>query len=158
VLDKGRKMASASLDEKLTVADQILLNQVAMCKTLEGIKDNTFKQFAGLIGVIMALIGSKLIGTPWYIDLAVILCLVSGTFLTMTLIHWWKDYSWSQRAVRIAFSILCTVSSVAKIWIYQAGEEPAPVWFSPTTNILMTLVAISMIWASWTMKPRKIKK
>jgi ABC-type xylose transport system permease subunit len=107
------------------------------------------------VGVIMALIGQKLIATPWYVDVAVILCLFAGTFLLMSLCYWWKHFSSPQRAVRLAGILLMLSSSITQIWIYHPGHEAAPVWFTPMVNGLLVLVAAAFIWAGWVIKPRK---
>jgi hypothetical protein len=145
----------SSLEKPLSPIEQILVNEGVMRKTLENIEKNSMKQFAALIGVIMALIGSKLISTPWYVDVCVILCLVSGTFLVVLLVVWWKFYSLPQKATRISGCLLMLSSSICQIWVYQPGETPAPVWFVPLINITMVFLAVSLIWAGWKQLPKR---
>jgi hypothetical protein len=141
-------------ESKLTKEDQILINTSKSCEALTDIKKTNERQFFALVGVIMALIGQKLISTPWYVDLAVILCLISGTFLLMSAVFWWKYYNHPQRATRITGSALLLVSAISQIWIYHPGMEAAPPWFAPVINGLMILLACSMMWAGWTQKPK----
>jgi ABC-type xylose transport system permease subunit len=150
--------------EKITPLAQLLINDAKICESLENLEKSldridksSMKQFAALIGVIMALIGSKLISTPWYVDVAVIVSLISGTFLAVTLIAWWKYYDLPQRVVRIISSSLLLFSSFTQIWIYQPGLEPAPEWFTPTVNGLLIALSFGLMWVGWTMKPKNGK-
>jgi peptidoglycan/LPS O-acetylase OafA/YrhL len=153
---------------EITKEDQILNNTTFACDILKGLREDlqedrkdvrseNTKHFLGLIGVIMALIGQKLISTPWYVDVAVILSLVVGTFLVGSLLIWWKFFSKSQRAVRISGSLLLLVSSICQIFVYHPGEELPPNWFPLITNIGMILIALSLLWSGWTEKPKNGK-
>jgi hypothetical protein len=150
-------MIETNAAKPLTTDEKILLNTAELCAKMDSLEKNTQRQFFALIGVIMALIGQKLISTPWYIDLAVIVCLISGGFLAMSIIFWWKSFSLSQRALRIVGSTLMLVSSITQIFIYHPGVEPSPEWFVPLINGLLILLGISFFWATWESKPKYLK-
>jgi hypothetical protein len=147
-------MSDEKLDKPITPLEQLLINSTTMCNDLKDIKRDNMKQFGGLIGVIMALIGSKLIDTPWYVDTAVILSLVAGGVLGASLVSWWKFFKWPQRALRITSVILLLASSGTQIFIYRPGIEVAPPWFTPMINGCMILLAVTMIWAGWSLVPK----
>jgi len=146
-----------SIREDTPKIEQVLIDNAKICKSLENIEKNSMKQFGALIGVIMALIGAKLISTPWYIDVAVILCLVSGAFLCVLLIAWWKEYSWPQRATRISGATLMIVSAITQIWVYQPGVENSPAWFAVVINALLIILSISLVWSGWKHLPNNGK-
>ena len=128
---------------------------IELCTRTEAIEKNSKQQFFALLGVIMALVGQKLISTPWYIDTAVIMALFVGGFLGASLFWWWKRFSWPQRCVRVFGTCLMIGSAVSQIWIYHPGEEAAPYWFPVMTNVLMIMLALSLFWAGITQKPAK---
>jgi hypothetical protein len=151
-------MSDEKLEKPITPLEQLLINSTTMCNDLKDIKRDNMKQFGGLIGVIMALIGSKLIDTPWYVDMAVMLSLVSGGVLGTSLVSWWKYFNWPQRAIRITSTILFLASSGTQIFIYRPGIDVAPPWFAPMINGCMIMLAVAMLWAGWTHIPKKAQE
>ena len=154
----GKELKVTFGDQPITPTEKILLDQQMICDKLESIEKNQMRQFLALIGVIMALIGQKFISTPWWIDVSVILALISGSFLAGLLIVWWKIYSKPQKATRIIGATLMLFSSITNIFIFRAGLEKAPEWFPPIINILMILLAIALMWAGWTQLPKNRNK
>ncbi len=136
------------VDKPITPIQQLLMDSAANRAVLN-------KLFAAQCGTIVAVVGQKFIATPWYVDVTVIMSLISGTFLAVTLKTWWKSYSVPQKVVRIAGSALLLISSVTQIWIYRPGEELPPSWFPCVINILLTALAVALMWAGWTQKPKK---
>jgi hypothetical protein len=128
-----------------------------ICEVLKDIKRTIMQLFGGMIGIVMAQIGQKLISTPWYVDVAVILALIAGGMLSTSLVLWWKVLSWAQRTVRILSSGLMVASSITQIWIYRPGLEPAPTWFPVVTNGFLIFLALALIWVGVTQIPKGAK-
>lgn len=141
----------------ITPTEKLMMDQEKIVTILDKVEKNQMKQFLALIGVIMALIGQKFIATPWWIDVSVILALISGSFLLGILIAWWKEYSLAQKVTRLTGSTLLLFSSIASIYVFQPGIKQSPPWFPPIINILMILLAISLMWAGWVQSPKNGK-
>jgi hypothetical protein len=130
---------------------------VLLCTKVENIEKSSQRTTFALIAVIGGQIGLKFAGTPWYVDLCIYLCLVAGIFLTLSLIAWWKEFSLPQKATRLSGALLLLSSAITQIWVYRPGETFAPDWFAPLINGLLICLAISLIWAGWTRKPKNGK-
>lgn len=154
MMDNISKTASATEDIKKDSHDSAV-NSAKSCTILEDIQKNNQKFVFALIAVIAGQIGLKFAGTPLYVDVAIYLCLFSGTFLLASLVAWFKEFDWPQRSSRIFTSTLLITSAITQISIYQPGEEVPPDWFIPLINILMILMAVSMLWVGWKQRPRK---
>jgi hypothetical protein len=152
-------------DDLIKTIDELTkaLNTVDIAKTqssilgkLDSIEKNGQRNNGILLGIIVSMLGLKAINTPWYVDVAVGIALISGVFLSYTAIIWWKYLSLAQRVNLIAFSALMIVSASTQIWIYHPGLEPAPEWFTPLINGLLIIVAGTLIWVGWTVIPKSV--
>ena len=163
-------MAPGEKDEKKDQAtlENVNTNIVTMCNTLNSIDKNQSVQTAtlsmmrndynkiiyALIGVIAASLGLKFINTPWYVDVAVFICELTGVFVFFHLISVWKTLNLANRILRILLVVIMLFSSVVQTIVYHPVEEPAPTWFIFAVNILLILLAGSSLWAVWVHKPK----
>jgi hypothetical protein len=150
---------------KVTKEDLIYSNTLSinnslkeLCKNQTESNRNNKQLFLGLLGVIGAMIGREFAGTPIYVDISIMLCLIAGIFLLGSLVFWWKYYVISQKVVRVVFSTLMVSSSITQIWVYRPGEAPAPGWFVPMIQGLLIATALSLIWVGWAQKPKNGKE
>jgi hypothetical protein len=111
-----------------------------------------------LIGIIGATLGMKLIGTPWYIDLAIYFTEFSTLFLILTTWKFWKELNLAMRIVRVFAILLFATSSITQTFIYSPIDQNPPVWFPFVINILQTMLALAFIWSAWMFKPHKANK
>ncbi len=164
-------MAPGDKDEKKDQAtlENISTNIATMCSTLtsidknETVQTNTLlmmrndynKIIYALIAVIAASLGLKFINTPWYVDVAVFLCELTGVFVFFHLISVWKYLNLANRVMRIVLIVVMLFSSIVQTCVYHPVEEPAPSWFLLVVNVLLILLAVSSLWAVWFHKPKK---
>ena len=154
---------------RLSKEDQILMavNQIQsevietkaiaeqLCKNQDNQRKDNMKIIIALVGLMGTIIAQKIISTPWYVDLCVMICMFAGIFLTGSLIIFWRDYDHIQRFVRIIGGSLGLFSSISQMFIYEVGVDPAPIWFGFGVNILMIILMISLVWSGWRIKLHK---
>lgn len=129
--------------------DSIAKDMAVTCKTLDMMRKDYNKIIYALIAIVAANLGLKFISTPWYIDVAVYLCTFSGAFVLCQLIMVWNELRLANQVMRILTIAVLLTSSVTQMIIYHPGEEASPGWFPITINILLTLLAVSMVWSVW---------
>ena len=140
--------------------DRIDRNIVALCQSIDDMRKDYSKIVFALIGVVTATIGAKFIGTPWYIDLAVYFTEFSMAFLFFSTIQAWKSLTKQMKATRVIAILLLIVSSVTQTIVYAPGVEHSPIWFPPVINVLLSLLAVTLVWSAWSYRsmPSKHKE
>ncbi len=134
-------------------------NQAMMNSTLSIMRTDYTKIIFALIAVVAASLGLKFINTPWYVDVAVYLCELSGTFVLFQLISVWKRINLANKVLRIVLVAIMIFSSVVQTCVYHPVEEPAPSWFLLVINLMLIVLAICSLWAVWKKpEPKKIDK
>lgn len=78
-----------------------------------------------------------------------IVALFAGGMMTTFLILRWKSIRQFTWWLRLSGSLLCAMvlfSTGIRAFVYQAGVEPAPVWYAPINDVLMTALSLSVIF------------
>lgn len=101
-----------------------------------------------LIGIIAANIGTKYIGTPWYIYTAMYATMFSATFVLLILIAKWSCFNACERLIRILFVVYALYVSILRIIHYQLGT-PLTQFEGMVSNIIITSLAITFIFQAW---------
>lgn len=143
-------MAGLDLEENKLTDREIL---IAIWRDMKSFQKNTIgllKQvILALLAIVGASVGIEFIGTPPLIHMSVYLSWIGGIFLAGSLIMFWRNTSWIQRALRLVFSTFLLFSVVVRTFVYEAGVVPAPHWYVPTVDIFLTTLAILLIIIAW---------
>ncbi len=109
---------------------------------------NMMKIFFAMLGIIGANIGTKYIGTPLYIYMAIYSALFSGIFVILVTIYKRKYLSFLQVYIQTVFSLIVFYVSGLRIYHYQAGTSLTQLE-GFISNILMILLAWGFIIKAW---------
>lgn len=143
---------------KLSTEEKILVNTELTCQAIEMMHKDYSKIVFALLGIVAATLGLKFAGTPWYIDATIYLSLFAGVFVLGVSISFRKDLALPQRVLRFIFSTFMIFNGIVQTVIYQPGTEVAPTWFTPIIEFFLIIIAFCLVWATWTIKPKKVKK
>jgi len=106
------------------------------------------KIFYALIALAGASVGTKFIGTPWYIDIAMHATMFSAIFVGLITVAKRKCLSRWEKFIRVTFVTYCAYITTLRIFHYQTGtaltqNEGA------IANLLITTLAIGFIGLAW---------
>lgn len=116
---------------------------------LDAVVKGSQKLMYAMLGVIAASIGTKIIGTPIILDLLAYTSLFTAVFVAGVTYHVWKSLNWPRRTLRISLLSLVAFSTSVRIWVYEVGEECAPIWFPPAIDIFFIIVCAVLAYGVW---------
>lgn len=134
-LEKEHQIATAS-------RNHIVAEQAATRR--DGIKI-----IMALIGLSAAVIGVKIVGSPIMTDIFVFVTCVAIVFLSGTLVWRWKHIAWAWRISLMAFLLLMLWSVGNRMFGYEVGVQPAPLYFRLGVDAIFTIVAMCLIVGIW---------
>jgi len=124
---------------------------VAIAKVETGmtnINGNMMKIFYALIGIIGANIGTKYIGTPWYVYTALYASMFAAIFVFCITVAKWRCLNVYSKWIRISFVISVVYSSFLRIYHYQVATPLTQIEgvVSNMINLSLAVAFISMAW------------
>jgi aromatic ring-opening dioxygenase catalytic subunit (LigB family) len=75
--------------------------------------------------------------------------LAAGVLTTFLTLGWNLPHRSIDRFVTISFLILFSGSVISRLFLYDAGNEPAPAWYLVFVNIVMTTIAVLLSISIW---------
>jgi len=113
------------------------------------VEKSLLKIVYGMLGLIAASVGSKYIGTPFHTHLAIYATWFVGVFLLAALIGNWKKMEWTVRFVMGSFAGHLLFSAVCRTFVFEAGYEPAPMWYPKLIDMWYVVVSASLFLMVW---------
>jgi len=114
------------------------------------------KIFYALIALAGASLGTKVIGTPWWIEIAMYTAIFSALFVLMITIAKWRCLSFWERWIRISFVLAVTYSFGLRVYHYQAAT-PFTAFEGMFKSGLDSLLALGFIVLAWRRDIRRRK-
>jgi len=115
---------------------------------LESLNGNMMKIFFALLGIITASVGTKYIGTPIYVYVAVYMALVSATFVAGITIAKRRCLAFWEIWIRAAFCTQVFYSSALRVYHYQTQTKLTQVE-GVFSNVIYLLLAVGFITLAW---------
>ena len=128
---------------------QIVGNLQGTVDTLvSALNDSTKKTVMAMIGLIAASIGSKYIGTPWYIEIAMWFTMSGSLFVFLVTLWKRKCLGFWEKSIRFTFCGYGAYVSILRIYHYQVNT-PLTQTEGMFANMLLTCLAVGFIVQSW---------
>lgn len=110
--------------------------------------NSIMKIFYALVALAGASLGTKFIGTPWWIEIAMYTAVFSALFVLLITVSKWKCLSFWERWIRISFVAAVVYSFGLRVYHYQTAT-----YFTALEgmfkNGLDTLLACGFIILAW---------
>jgi hypothetical protein len=115
---------------------------------LEALNGSIMKIFYALIGLATASIGTKFIGTPWYIEIGMYTAIFSAVFVLLITMSKWQCLNIWERWIRISFVLAVGYSFGLRVFHYNAGT-PFTQFEGIFKNGLDTMLAFGFVMLAW---------
>jgi hypothetical protein len=115
---------------------------------LESLNNSMMKIFYALIALASASIGTKFIGTPWHVEIAMWATMTGGVFVGLITFAKRKCLSFWEIWIRVSFVIYCVWCSSLRIYHYEA-ETPLTQAEGVITQMLVASLSIGFITLAW---------
>ena len=115
---------------------------------LTSLNDSIMKIFYALIALAGASIGTKFIGTPWYVEIAMWATMSSGLFVGLITLAKRKCLSFWEKWIRWSFVCYCFWVSGLRIYHYQV-DTPLTRTEGIVSQMILTSLAVGFITLAW---------
>ena len=115
---------------------------------LSTLNSSIMKIFYALIALAGASVGTKFIGTPWYIELGMYSALFGGIFVFIITIWKWKCLCFAEKWIRLSFVVYVVYTFSLRVYHYNT-DTPFTKVEGMFTNIIMTSLAVAFIVLAW---------
>lgn len=125
------------------------LGQMGEIKGQLGLLNSSLmKIFWGLLALAGASIGTKFIGTPWHVEIAMWSTMTGGIFVLLITIAKRNCLTFWEKWIRFSFVLYCIWVSTLRIYHYQV-DTPLTKSEGVVTQLLTTSLAIGFIVLAW---------
>ena len=106
------------------------------------------KIFYALIAFATASVGTKYIGTPWYIEIAMYTAISSAVFVLLISIWKWRCLNVWEKWIRISFVLSVGYAFCLRVYHYNTGT-PFTQFEGMFRNLLDVCLAVGFVLLAW---------
>ena len=134
---------------------QCLIGIAQMDQKLTTLNNSIMRIVYALLAVVGANIGTKFIGTPWYIEIAMYSTMFGGIFVFLITVAKYRCLSFWERWIRFTFVGYTIYVTILRIYHYQTNTALTQIEGMVANAFLCTL-AVGFILLAWQRDSKRI--
>jgi len=121
------------------------------------LNSSMMKIFYALIALAGASVGTKYIGTPWYIEIAMYSAIFSAIFVLLITLWKWSCLNVWEKWIRLTFVLSVTYAFCLRVYHYNTGTPFTP-FEGMFKNLIDTSLAVGFVLVAWKRDAVKSKR
>jgi len=124
---------------------------------LNVLNGSIMKIFYALIALATASVGTKYIGTPWYVEIAMYTAISSAVFVLLVSMWKWKCLNTWEKWIRLSFVVGVAYAFCLRVYHYNAGTSFTQ-FEGIFRNLIDTSLAVGFVLLAWKRDSQKEKR